>query len=103
MSLNQKEIDALKRIHGQDLWHIQLDRQDAQEEIDFVLKKPPIPTVSAYIKISQSDPLKAALVLLNDCIVHGPKDKVEDPEVVLALNRHLNSLIKVRESSIKKL
>lgn len=96
--MEQKKIDALKRQYGSELFLIEVEG-----EKPFVLKKPNLTTVSAFSKVSQVDPIKAATIVLNDCIVEGDKSRIEDPEVMLALTKHINALMVARQSSIKKL
>ena len=91
------KIEALKRKHGE------IFQIDVEGEKPFVLKKPDLACVSAYAKLVNTDSIKAAQVVLNSCIIEGDKTKLEEPEVLLSLVKHVNSLMTTRRSTIKKL
>lgn len=104
MALCNKRIEALKRTHGE-IFLIELadDLEKQEPELEFVLKKPNMDTIRAFQKLSQSDPLRAIEVVLNDCLVHGDKARLQEPEVILGMGPHVRELVRAKQGRIKKL
>lgn len=70
---------------------------------DFVFKKPDMATVSAVCAISKDDPMASNICLFNNCLVWGDADAVNDVSIMLSISTHLDNLLEVKLSTVKKL
>lgn len=97
--LSQKQIDQLKKEHGS-LMLITVKGNDGDDH--FWFKKPDMDTMSAYMKIVQSDPLKAGQLIFNSCLIKGRKDAVDEVETFLSLMKDLSTIAEKMDTEVKK-
>jgi hypothetical protein len=100
--LDEEKIKMLKHQYGK-LILVELEQEGEQPAEQFVFKKPNMATVSAASRFTQNDPMRATLILFNDCLVWGDKTIVDDPEKFLSVSQHMQDLLKVRVSNVKEL
>jgi hypothetical protein len=76
---------------------------DDVEPLKGYFKKPNLDTLSASAKIADSDPVRAGMVMFENCWLGGDDAIKTNDEAKLSCIKALGTLIKIREASIKKL
>lgn len=67
------------------------------------IRKPNMDEIGAFVSIGQNNPVKAAQVLLNSTWLEGDEQLKEDEENFLGVMGILDSIVKVRIATVKKL
>ena len=103
-ALTPERIEALKRTHGE-LYCIEVAPEEGTEgePLVFLLKKPTRQTMSAAGRFAQSDPMQAAAVMVENCLVEGPKEALDDLTVFSAVSEQFDALTAPRKATLKKL
>lgn len=96
------EIAALKAKHGK-IYQIEVEGEDGEGCLVFLFRKPDRKTLSATTKLSQSDPVAAAEVMLKNTLVFGDAKHFEDVSIFQALAGHFDIINKARVSTLKNL
>lgn len=99
--ITDEKVKELKRAHGADLFMVEVENGD--EPIELVFKKPTRQVMSASAKFAQSDPLKGAEIMIENCLVHGDKKWLDDLTVFTAVAEQFGEINKAREATLKKL
>lgn len=100
---NETTKQMLVNKYGKGLLVVKLEADEDNPEEYFVFKKPKMRTISSFAQFEQDDPVRAAQIMFNDCLVHGDKGASQDPERFLSILPHMAQLNKVRKASVEKL
>lgn len=101
--ITEEVIKSLKKKHGT-VYLIEVDpEEDGGEPIELVFKKPDRPTLSAAAKFAQSDPIRSGEIVLQNCLVHGPAEVLQDMSVFQAVSQQFEEITKARQARLKKL
>jgi len=96
-------IKKLKKKHGQ-VYLIEVDpEEEGGEVIQLVFRKPDRPTLSAAARFAQTDPIKSGEIVLENCLVHGPKEVLKDMSIFQAVSQQFEEITKARQARLKKL
>lgn len=98
--LNDTEIQGMKRKYGKIFLISVADELDGVEF--FWFKKPDMTTLSASSKFAETDPLKAATIIFNDCLIRGRKQAIDEPETFLGIMPQLMRIFRAKTSTIKE-
>jgi hypothetical protein len=96
-----EEIKALKDKYGALKLFSAKDKKGNVEE--FIFKKPDLKTTGAYMKLVQSDMVKASQVLFNACLVKGRNEAANEVDIIVGLMPHLGTLVDAVEVEVKEL
>jgi hypothetical protein len=80
-----------------------LKAEKDKEAEDFVFKKPSMATVAASATCQEADPVRANLIIFNDCLVFGDKTAANDPDRFLSISPNLSNLVKTRQVEVGEL
>lgn len=80
-----------------------IDKEDTPQDEDFVFRKPDMKTLSATATFEEKDPVRAAQIMFNDCLVWGDKEASNDPERFISISPYLGQLLKTRKVTLGKL
>ena len=94
--LTKEKISELKAKYGK-LIGIKVD-----DRICY-LKTPDRKVMSFAMSFAQTDPLKFAETILNNCFVAGDEEIKTDDVLFLSVTAQLNNLIEIKESKLVKL
>lgn len=100
--LNQQEVDGLKATYGK----VILIEVDVEENatLYYFFKPADMATLSATATVAQKDPMKAAKVVVKNCCVRGDIQRaLSDASVLPAIAQHMDSVLEVAKSRVKKL
>lgn len=101
--ITEEVIKTLKKKHGT-VFLIEVDPEDAGDEpIELIFKKPDRATLSAAAKFAQSDPIKSGEIVLQNCLVYGPAEALQDMSVFQAVSQQFEEITKARQARLKKL
>ena len=102
--LSQQEVENHKRKHGV-IFEVKVsgDAEKQQPDEYFYFKKPNMTTVSASVKLTETDPIQASILMFNDTLIHGRQAAIEDASVFLSIAKHLQKMVQVKQSEIKEL
>lgn len=100
MELEQIDIEALKREHGE-LFKIEMETDDGKT-VAGIFKKPTIKVLSAVAKTAETDKIKAALVMYNQCKVEVDPEIEASDELKLSAAEAVGDLFKRYTASVKK-
>lgn len=92
------EIDALKKKYGR-VYEITIEDDGATYTGYF--RRPDMATLSAFTKLSQTDPAKAAHTLVANCMVDGDDAIKEDPILMINAAGSFGSIINKVKASLK--
>lgn len=95
------EIKNLKAKHGKDLRLCSVTTQNG-ETFAFVLKKPTRGVIQAVSGVGD-DTTKASDLMIENCVIAGDKDALEDGEVFVAVLEEVGNLFGAATTSVKKL
>ena len=99
------DLEALKAKHGNKLSELRITTSE-EKEIVFVLKKPTRAVIEA-IADTKNDPKgkisKSSNIMLQNCVVAGPMEELEDGEVYATVLEAVGKLFTKASSEIKKL
>lgn len=98
----QGEIDALKRKHGK-LFQVDVEPDGDAPALIFLFREPDRKTMSATVKISQTDPLQAAEIMVKNCLVWGDAKELDNMAVFTAVSAQFEEINKARTATIKNL
>jgi hypothetical protein len=93
--------EKLKRQHGPHLHVVTVKGEDG--ELVFVFKRPDRSTLAAAAKFASTDPIRAAEVMIETCLVEGDKTALEDITVFQAVAEAFGELNRPREFTLVKL
>jgi len=96
--LTQAEIDKLKKKHGS-LRLISVE--DGDTHIHFFFKKPNMNVIAAVQTIAERDVIAATQQFFKECLVHGDPSYVDDVDVFMSIQPHLEKLIEERKVVVK--
>lgn len=89
-------LEQLKRKHGR-LTIVTVERHSDQdsdvEEIEFVFKQPDRKLMSAAAKMGKEDPMKSADVIIQNCLVSGPAEELEDLRTWLTVSEQVQTMM----------
>lgn len=98
--LTQREITTLKNKHGK-ITLVTIEGDEGQEDLHFWFKQPDRKILSAAVKMGERDQMKGTEVFIENCLVKGPKEQLQDVEVFMALAPQVEALIKIRTTRVK--
>jgi len=93
---DEKLLAALRAKHGA-LYFISVEDKSG------LCKKPDRKTLSAFMSVSQKDPLRANEILLKNCMLAGDAALIEDDDYFLSASAQLAELIEIKQGELKKL
>lgn len=73
------------------------------EQAQFLFKQPDRKVLAAAGRFAATDPMKAAEVMLDNCLLEGDKLLLDDVAVFTAVAAQFEEINKPREAAIKKL
>lgn len=99
--MTSEEINKLKAKHGDKLSLCSVTTQNG-DAFEFVLKKPTRAVIQAVSAVG-GDTTKASDLMIENCVVGGDKDALEDGEVFVAVLEEVGNLFGAATTSVKKL
>lgn len=95
-------LEQLKRQYKA-VYELRVPADDEGREIAVgYLKKPNLDTLAASASIAQSNPIKAAEVVLRNCWIEGDERILNEEEFLISALTALESLIQVRKATLVK-
>lgn len=96
------QIEMLKDKHGE-IFEIEVKEAhpDGSDET-YYFKKPTRAIMAAATKMATADPMTGTETLIENCLVGGNRDLLEDVGVFLAVAEHMDALIGKRVGALKK-
>ncbi len=97
------DLMHLKRKYGK-LSIVTIDRENDDgniEELEFVFKQPDRKLMSAAAKMAKEDPLKSADVIIQNCLVAGPHEALDDLKTWLTVADQVQEMMKPYAARIK--
>lgn len=98
--LTQQQIDSLKNKHGK-LTLVTVEFEEGKDDKHFWFKKPDSKTMSAVMKIAETDPFRSTQIYFKSCLIKGDAACVDDMEVFMNVAPHLERLIEERKTVVK--
>lgn len=103
MKITDEQIQKHKARH-KNIYLITVEGETKEEEnIEFLFKQPDRKILAAAGKFAASNPLQAADIMMQSCLLEGDKNALEDTAVFTAVAAQFEEINKPRESAIKKL
>ena len=99
--MNPQEIKDLKAKHGAGLKMLNVTTEDGTEH-EFVLKKPTRLVIQA-IAATKGNETKSSDLMIENCVVGGDKEALNDGEVFVAVLDEIGKLFGAATTTIKKL
>lgn len=97
------KIEVLKRKHGK-LFLIEVESDtEGQPPHEFILKMPDRTIMGAVAKMAHGDPFKAAIVMVENCLVDGDKTLLEDVSIFSAVSEQFEKVAQSRKATLKNL
>jgi hypothetical protein len=101
-ALNEK-IGLLKKKHNVDhIWHLSIPAEEGEVEHDFFFNKPDRAVMSAAMKASKDDDMKFPEIIIENCLLDGDKDALDDIGIFVTVSEKLEKLIGKRAADLKK-
>lgn len=95
------DVEALKRKHGK-IYLIEVENPGGAP-FEFVLRQPDRNIMGAVAKVANSDPFKAGVILVENCLLYGDKTALEDITVFSAVAEQFEKVNAARAATIKNL
>ncbi len=95
------DVDYLKRKWGK-IYLIEVENPNG-EPLEYVLRQPDRTIMAAVGKIANTDPFKAGVILVENCLLYGDKTALEDMTVFSAVAEAFEEVNKSRKATIKNL
>lgn len=95
------DLEALKRKYGK-LYLIEVENPGGST-LEFVLRQPDRNVMGAVAKVANSDPFKAGVILVENCLVFGDKTELDDITVFSAVAEQFEKVNAARAATIKNL
>lgn len=103
MNLSQETI-AKHKVRHTNIYLITVEPAEPDgERLEYLFKQPDRKVLAAAGKFAASDPMRAAEVMMDNCILEGDKKQLEDVAVFTAVAAQFEEINKPREAAIKKL
>ena len=96
--VSPEELLKLKAQHGK-VKLVEVEDEDAVYCI--YLKRPDFPTLKAVQKVAKSDELEGTKVFLQNCLVEGAKEVMEDGVLLVAAASAASSLLTSAKATLK--
>ena len=95
------DVEALKRKYGK-IVLIEVENPGGNP-FEFVLRQPDRNVMGAVAKVANSDPFKAGVILVENCLLYGDKAALDDITVFSAVAEAFEQFNKARAATIKNL
>lgn len=99
--MTPEEIKKLKAKHGDTLSLCTVTTQNG-DAFEFILKKPSRATIQAVSSVGDNT-TKASDLMIENCVVGGNLEALEDGEVFIAVLEEVGNLFGAATSTVKKL
>lgn len=99
------EINTLKKKHGR-LYEVEVAPDNDDENsvpLVFLFTKPDRKTLSAVMKVSQTDPMLSAEIMVKNCLVWGDEKALDDNGIFMAVSEQFEQINTARTATIKNL
>ncbi len=101
--MTENEIKKLKAKYG-DIYQIEVDpEEEGGETLVFLFRAPDRAILGAASKLASTDLVKAAEVMINNCLLAGPKEELEKIPVFQAVSEQFERINEPRKSQLKKI
>lgn len=101
IDLSEKAQEIKKRHNAKAVYDLQVIGEDGQTYIGWI-KKPNLDEIGAFVSLSQSNPVRAAQVLINSTWLEGDECIKTEEELFLGVMAVLDTIIKVRIARVTK-
>lgn len=95
------DVEALKRKYGK-IYLVEVE-DPSGTPLEFVLRQPDRNVMGAVAKVANSDPFKAGVILVENCLLYGDKTALDDITVFSAVAEQFEKVNAARAASIKNL
>lgn len=95
MELLESQISAWKKKYGK-VHQITIEADGESPELIYVIRKPNRTELGVATSYADSDPIRSTEFMLENCLLHGDKEALEDVSIFLALSRQLAVIMKER-------
>ena len=103
LSATDELVAKLKAKHKVDaIWHICLPKDGNAAQLDYYFRQPTRAEMSAAIKASKNDEMMFADVIIDNCLLLGNREALENLGVFISVSEHLEALIGKRAGELKK-
>jgi hypothetical protein len=100
--MNEAQIKSWKAKHGE-VYAISVADEATEKEYTGYFKKPDLKIIAASAKFTTEDPVKAGIVLMENCWLGGDEELKNNDEMKMGVIQQLSTLFKVKQATIKKL
>ena len=102
MKLNKEAIEKLKKEHGR-VFEIVVElpnkeNRESPETTSFYFKQPDRQIIDATNKAAQRSEIKAAEVMINNCLLKGDKSLLKEIGVFMAVSEQLERILDKKKS-----
>jgi len=103
--VTEQELERAKVETGTDCFVLSVPVDDLGSDFtEGVVKKPNLPTISAYLTMVDRDPVAAHQVLLSNCLLpqYSDPNLLTDQDLILGSMACMQGLIRARRGELKK-
>lgn len=95
-------IQRFKAVHGE-VFLVTVDPEGEKPALYFLFRKADRKVLGACAKIGQSDPMGAAAVLVENTILEGPREALQDSRIFSGVAQQLEAVNAPRITRVKNL
>lgn len=101
--ITQETIENWKKQYGS-VYAIEVPLDDSgSKKVTGYFRKPDLKTIGAAARYSETDPVKAGLIVFENCWLGGDEELRNNDECIMSAIQSLSTLFVVRVSTIKNL